>query len=101
MKVHPDRVDGICHVMHLVDVSDIEEWVQHDDHYFVNQDTDDLHRLEPEDLQHCKQCHQERLHHLHRVDQLLRRHQPLRGLELFSGMCSLTNICISVVTLHF
>jgi len=84
-----DEIDGKCYVLHLTTSHLIDEWVSHDDHYYVNQylsARDTLSPLHAEEFQKCDSCCHERKSLLRRNARLLRRHQPLRGLELFSGM---------------
>lgn len=81
-------------MQHLTDSDAIDQWVQHDDHYFVNQcaesattgSVQDLQMLAPVEFKFCPVCHEDRVQQLSNAKRLLERHGPLRGLELFSGM---------------
>jgi len=42
--------------------------------------------MDPEDFECCVACTEDRLKSLRVAEELMRRHEPLRGLELFSGM---------------
>lgn len=67
----------------------IEDWVQHADHYYVNQYAkSDNHttRLDLKDFVQCKTCLNARVRSLSHHKELLAKYGPLRGLELFSGM---------------
>ena len=94
IKVDADRIDGKCYVQYLTDADSIDEWVRHDDHYFVNQkgdsvsttSTEDLELLASEDFKSCLACYENRLEQLENSSKLLERHGPLRGLELYSGL---------------
>ena len=82
-------VDGICFVRNLTDAHQIDEWVSHDDHYYLNQSITPegtLVALKKSDFSKCKSCYYDRINTLRRNDLLRARHQALRGLELFSGM---------------
>jgi len=87
--IKSDDIDGICYVSHLTNSQAINEWVRHDDHYYSNQiatPSGELHVLDSDDFRQCKRCFNDRINRLHFNEQLFARHQPLRGLELFSGM---------------
>lgn len=91
--VHDEDLQGQCYVVHKRDTDAIDEWVQHDDHYYVNQQArsskpkslDDLQDWPKSELNSCKKCLDERVELLERRTLLLQRHGCLRGLELFSG----------------
>jgi len=86
-------VDCKCYVQCLTDSDAIDEWVRHDDHYFVDQTADsvtikstkDLRPLAREDFKSCRTCYEDRIGELDNAEKLLQRHGPLRGLELYSG----------------
>lgn len=82
-----DSIDGVCYIQHLTDPKEIEEWVKHDDHFYVNQegDLDGLNRITSGDLMICKTCHKSRTQALQRREELRRHNSPLRTMELFSG----------------
>lgn len=71
----------------------VDEWVMHDDHYYVNQQAcslkpkslNELKDWPVSEFRPCKKCHEEREELLERQSLLLQRHGRLRGLELFSG----------------
>jgi DNA (cytosine-5)-methyltransferase 1 len=84
-------VDGRCFIRHLTDTSKIDDWVTHDDHYYLNQVITPEMTLVPlkkSDFNKCHVCYLERINALRRNEQLRARHQALRGLELFSGTYS-------------
>ncbi|KIJ10522.1 cytosine-5--methyltransferase [Paxillus involutus ATCC 200175] len=91
--VYDEDLQGICYVLHKRDTAIIDEWVQHDDHYYVNQQASSLNVKSIDDLDDwpkneyrcCTKCRQEREELLERQRRLLERHGRLRGLELFSG----------------
>ena len=93
IKVDASRVDGKCYVQYLTDSDAIDEWVRHDDHYFVNQwadsmstaSTKDLQMLGRKEFKYCLVCYENRIEQLNNTKKLLERHGPLRGLELYSG----------------
>lgn len=92
VKLNMERVDGKCFVRRLVNDSKIDEWVGHDDHYYTNQFAESmkvkkishLHDLE-DDISACANCMDDRFNELEEASRLLRKHSPLRGLELFAG----------------
>ncbi|KAF9227783.1 S-adenosyl-L-methionine-dependent methyltransferase [Gyrodon lividus] len=92
--VYNEDLQGICYVVHKCDAAAVDEWVEHDDHYYVNQQTssslnvkslDDLEDWPKNEYRCCKKCHRGREELLERQRRLLERHGRLRGLELFSG----------------
>jgi hypothetical protein len=91
--VHDEDLQGQCYVVHKRDTDAIDEWVDHDDHYYVNQHArspkpkslDDLQDWPKSEFNSCKKCLDERVELLERRTLLLQRHGCLRGLELFSG----------------
>lgn len=91
--VHDEDLQGQCYVVHERDTDAIDEWVKHDDHYYVNQQVcsskpkslDDLRDWPKSEFKTCKGCHEAREELLERQSLLLKRHGRLRGLELFSG----------------
>lgn len=93
IKIDTSRIDGKCYVQYLKDSDFIDEWVQPDDHYYVNQESealsiasiDDLQIMAPEQFKFCLACYEDRVEQLKNAKKLLERHGPLRGLELYSG----------------
>jgi DNA (cytosine-5)-methyltransferase 1 len=84
------EVDGICYVQHLVNPEEIEQWVDHNNHFYLNQKRDDkgpLVDMLAEELKICASCFDNRLEKLQRQNELRAKNDPLRCLELFSGMC--------------
>ena len=82
-----DRLDGICYVQHLTDENQIEAWIKHDDHYFLNQegDEEELLMTSRQDFLFCEQCHKDARKIIHNTNQFLRENSKLTGMELFSG----------------
>lgn len=101
--VHDEDLQGQCYIVHARDTDTIDEWVKHDDHYYVNQQTcslkpkslDDLQNWPKNEFKSCKKCHEEREDLLERQSILLQRHGRLRGLELFSGKAIYTHVLLS------
>ncbi|KAF8447830.1 hypothetical protein L210DRAFT_978503 [Boletus edulis BED1] len=91
--VHDEDLQGQCYVIHERDTDAIDQWVKHDDHYYVNQEAcslkpkilDDLQNWPRSEFKSCTKCHEERKELLEQQSVLLQRHGRLRGLELFSG----------------
>lgn len=84
-----DRIDGLCYVQHLTDPDAIEDWVQHADNFYVNQECNRdglLVPMEKRFLKACRACSDERITKLQHRQVLKNNNQPLRGLELFSGV---------------
>jgi DNA (cytosine-5)-methyltransferase 1 len=89
-EISSNQIDGLCYVNYLTDPDSIEEWVQHADHYYVNQKCDDEGLLVPMEqrfLKCCRPCYDEHIKKLQCAQRLKDKNQPLRGLELFSGEC--------------
>lgn len=83
-----DQLDGICHVQHLTDANQIEAWIKHDDHFFLNQegDEDELLVTSKHNFTFCQKCHKDDEKVIHNTNQFLRENSKLTGMELFSGM---------------
>jgi hypothetical protein len=95
-KIKAEKLDGKCVVQYIDDISDLDSWIQLEDHYFIaglsTLPTDDhnlLHKLcnidSNQSLGHCPHCleYQDNFHRLY--SQL--RKAPLQALDLFSGLC--------------
>ncbi|KAK0484022.1 hypothetical protein IW261DRAFT_994609 [Armillaria novae-zelandiae] len=83
------RLQGLCFVKHTDDQADIRRWIQHDDHFYLNQVEDSEWRLIPLSTISWKRCihgcfddHKQELREARRLRE---RNSPLCGLELFSG----------------
>ncbi|KAF8077759.1 C5-DNA-methyltransferase [Lyophyllum atratum] len=83
-----ELIDGVCYVRLLTDAEEIDKWVRHDDHFYVNQeevrDDDKLHDMKGT-LERCDACHRARVAKLKRDKRLLSKNNPITCLELFSG----------------
>lgn len=88
-KIILEDVDGKCFIRHIAKSSDIEDWIQDDDHYFVSQkkENDLLVRLPRNEFKECI-CVNERWEQSKQNRLALLRHGPIRALELFAGMIS-------------
>lgn len=78
----------MCYVRQLTEAAEIDEWVHHDDHFYVDLEEDDngsLTEMDADALTHCTACYDERETRLSRKEKLTTRNSPLIGLELFSG----------------
>lgn len=87
-EIYFDRIDGQCYVQHLTDPDAIEDWVQHPDNFYVNQECNGEGLLVPmnkSSLKCCQACFDERIKKLQHAKMLKDNNEPLRGLELFSG----------------
>ena len=87
-EIELERLDGRCYVRYLRERAEIEEWVKHDDHFYLNQKGNTQHGLfviHDEDLDHCEVCQEARNDDIVRAQELFNQNGPLRGLELFSG----------------
>ena len=83
-----DRLDGICYVQHLTDENQIEAWIKHDNHFFLNQegDEEELSMISRHNFSFCEQCHKDDRKVIKNANQFLRENSKLTGMELFSGM---------------
>ncbi|KAI0064526.1 S-adenosyl-L-methionine-dependent methyltransferase [Artomyces pyxidatus] len=92
-KIVPSRIAGKCFIGHLDSVQDLEEWLSYDDHYYAPNYSDSsaaskrsrLEPLEVEELDVCTTCFDAHTAALAKKKELLEGHEPMRGLELFSG----------------
>lgn len=99
-------MDGKCYVRQLTVSHKIDDWVRHQDHFYVNQwaeskgieTTDSLQELAPDELECCSSCHIDHVQELAHAERLLRKNGPLRGLELFSGKTNLTKSITLLLT---
>jgi DNA (cytosine-5)-methyltransferase 1 len=75
-------------VFHLTDKVKIESWVQHDDHFYLNQEGSrhDLSAMSRLEFQYCKPCHLEDKERRLQVERFKRTNSKVVGMELFSGM---------------
>ncbi|KAG6854702.1 hypothetical protein C0991_002414 [Blastosporella zonata] len=87
--VKPSEVDGICHVRVLTDINMINEWVRHDDHFYVNErinsETGELSPIKKGSVSRCVPCDEERKKNREEEEKLSTMYDPIRCLELFSG----------------
>ncbi|KIM49346.1 hypothetical protein M413DRAFT_15448 [Hebeloma cylindrosporum] len=85
--ISADKLDGICHVYHMTDKLKIERWVQHDDHYYLNQEgsKNELSAMSRLDFQYCKPCHLKDKERRLQVERFKRTNSKVVGMELFSG----------------
>lgn len=87
-EIDLERLDGRCYVRYLRKCAEIEEWIKHDDHFYLNQKGDTRHGLfsiGEEDVDHCETCFEARRDDIVRAQELFKQNGQLRGLELFSG----------------
>ena len=78
----------MCYVRQLAEAGEIDDWVQHDDHFYVDLEQDDdgsLTEMDADALAYCTACYDERETRLSRKEKLITQNGPLIGLELFSG----------------
>ena len=88
-----EDVDGKCYARQLLDTTAIDEWVKHPNHFYFNQKaesweikrTSQLQELGDNKILCCETCMDEHIQDLADAERLLRKHGPLRGLELFAG----------------
>jgi DNA (cytosine-5)-methyltransferase 1 len=82
------QLDGICYVQHLTNEDQIEAWIKHDNHFFLNQegDEDELWMISKHDFSLCEQCHKDAQKVIRNTNHFLRENSKLTGMELFSGM---------------
>lgn len=89
-------IDGkayVTHPSHLPDSLDLQDWVKLDDHFYVDlftdssdpESLDELSSLPPRVFKTCTECTKEHQACLEEDMSLLKKHGPLRGLELFAG----------------
>jgi len=83
-------------VRHLTNEVEIEEWVAHDNHFYLNQvgGVDVLQPMKKRDLGYCRECRDEDRGICVQTERFLKLNSKLIGMELFSGMedCKITFI---------
>lgn len=91
-NISPLLLSGHCYVRRIKtsDTSAIEEWIKHDDHFFVNSKVDSEEMGRPErlgsgDLPSCSECSEKRDLLLDKKQAYLDSTEKLVGLELFAG----------------
>ncbi len=87
-EIDPERLNGRCFVKHLGNHKEIDNWIRHNDHFYLNQKGDSrrgLFYIEEEDVEYCQECLGTREDDITRAESLFEKNAPLRGLELFSG----------------
>jgi DNA (cytosine-5)-methyltransferase 1 len=82
------KLERRCHVRHLTDEGKIEEWVEHDDHFYLNQvgDKHHLSQMKKRDFGYCAECRQDDERYRSERERFLTSNSKLIGMELFSGM---------------
>ncbi|PSR77616.1 hypothetical protein PHLCEN_2v7806 [Hermanssonia centrifuga] len=88
-------IEGKLYVVHSASLSErkLEKWVSHDDHFYVDlqskssrpKQVDFLEDLPLKTFKRCEECYGARRELLEIQKTLEAQHEPLRGLELFSG----------------
>lgn len=83
-------VHGKCYIKNLHDAAAVEDWIQHEDHFYAGYHlcNGKLEVLEESDLRPCARCLQEHEEDLADTRRLQEKHGvngKLRGLELFAG----------------
>ncbi|KAF9469258.1 hypothetical protein BDZ94DRAFT_1244081 [Collybia nuda] len=87
-KISSKQIDGICYIQCLTDPEEIEQWVEHNDHFYVNKrqvEGRSLVMMQASELKICTSCHNNRVETLQCQQDLRSKNEPLRALELFSG----------------
>jgi len=81
------KLEGKCQVRHLTDEAKIEEWIEHDDHFYINQegDVDDLRPLKKRDFGYCGECRAGDDRAREQKERFMETNSKLVGMELFSG----------------
>ncbi|KAH9483930.1 DNA (cytosine-5)-methyltransferase 4 [Psilocybe cubensis] len=81
------QLDGICHILHLTDPRKIQEWISHDDHYYLNSkgDIKNLHAISKSKVAYCKACYAKEQEVIGQASRLADKNEKLIGMELFSG----------------
>lgn len=93
-EVDPEQLNGRCFVKYFkypANQEEIDKWIRHDDHFYLNQKGDPrrgLFQVDKEDLEYCEECLESREADITRAENVLGQNAPLRGLELFSGKTS-------------
>ncbi|KAJ3515085.1 hypothetical protein NLJ89_g1982 [Agrocybe chaxingu] len=85
--VSAHQLDGKCHVSFMTEKNNIQRWIKHDDHYYVNQEGDEEHLtpMNEEDVKHCKICRNEDRERRMIIKKFGQTNSKLVGMELFSG----------------
>ena len=81
------KLDGLCYVKHLLDQDKIQEWTDHDDHFYFNQSgtVSGLKSIPVGAVQYCKKCYQKDRNRRQQKDNFLAHGGKLVGMELFCG----------------
>lgn len=99
------RIEGKAYVEHpkRFTPDQLEEWLSHDDHFYVDVWTESYHRydlkvedfrpLAPHRFKPCKECKTQRLERIKEDRRLLHTNKSMRarGLELFAGAGGLSS----------
>lgn len=82
------KLEGKCQVRHLTNEVEIEEWIAHDNHFYLNQvgEVDKLRPMKKRDLGYCGECRDEDRRICVQTERFLKLNSKLIGMELFSGM---------------
>jgi hypothetical protein len=84
---------GKCYVQHPSTINDLEAWLCHMDHFYVQKYSsrppfiradavNELQLMDSSTLSYCEECYQEHITMLAKQEE---RKKPLKALELFAG----------------
>ena len=92
------KLERRCHVRHLTDLAKIEEWVEFDDHFYLNQvgTKEHLQPMKKRDFGYCAECRAEDERTRSRRERFLVANSKLIGMELFCGK----NISLYLCYIH-
>jgi hypothetical protein len=95
-SIPAENIIGKCYVLHPSAIDDLESWLCHVDHFYVQNYSskppfitieafDGLHMMDSSAHSYCEECYKEHIKALAKQDSIYSGNQPLKALELFSG----------------
>jgi hypothetical protein len=103
-SISAENVMGKCYVQHPSTIHDLEAWLCHMDHFYVQNYSsrppfmtadalDELQLMDSSTLSYCEECYQEHITMLAKQEE---RKEPLKALELFSGSSFTFNMILNL-----
>ena len=95
------NIAGKCYVQHPSAIQDLDLWLHHEDHFYVQdcsvkppfiriEDCNELRVMDLYSHSYCTECYKEHMENISEQRLLVQGHRPLQTLELFSGSLSIS-----------
>lgn len=95
------NIIGKCYIQHPSAIQDLDSWLCHEDHFYVQdcldtppfvriEDCSDLTALSVHSHSYCVECYKKHMEGIAEQSLITQTHKPLQTLELFSGSVHFT-----------